>query len=255
MKKLLFIALLSLGYFYVTAATKQQASLWSKLFGPSIDALNNNFSNAVNWGRKSEAIEALNAGADPNFRSPRQSFSTADAVITNDWPDVLDLMLDLGLNPKGTTLLNHAIMNGFPISTIQRLIQLGSEVNVLDKHDRFPLMYARFREVVQLLLDAGAQINQVNKQGQTALHIAVLNSTDIAILLLDNGADVNAKDKSGRIPLHYAAAKNGKLETVKLLLSRGADINAAFGLGVTPLLTAQVSGNEPVYYYLSTLGK
>jgi len=71
-------------------------------------------------------------------------------------------------------------------------------------------------ELLTLLLDAGADINALNDNGQTALHIAVFwNNVDAVKLLLDRGADKTIKNKSGRtaadLAIHY-----DHLEVMKL---------------------------------------
>jgi cytohesin len=70
--------------------------------------------------------------------------------------------------------------------------------------------------------------------GDTPLHVAALKgSKEIAELLLANGADVNAKDEVGFTPLHHVGSK----DVAKLLLAKGANVNAEGGPfgGMTPL--------------------
>jgi len=64
------------------------------------------------------------------------------------------------------------------------------------------------KELLTTLLDAGADINAVNGNGQTALHIAVFwNNVEAVQLLVDRGADKTIKNKSGRtaeqLAIHY----------------------------------------------------
>ena len=61
-------------------------------------------------------------------------------------------------------------------------------------------------------------MNVKDNQGLTPLHIAVANShKDIAELLISKGADVNAKDKESYTPLHFAY----DLSIINLLKSKG----------------------------------
>ncbi|QEG21618.1 acyltransferase family protein [Mariniblastus fucicola] len=56
-------------------------------------------------------------------------------------------------------------------------------------------------EIVEMLLDQGADVNQRNGDGGTALHTAAfMGNAEEAKLLIDAGADVEAKDASGRSP-------------------------------------------------------
>ena len=53
-------------------------------------------------------------------------------------------------------------------------------------------------------------------------HAAVSGRKEIVELLIANGADVNAKDDVGTTPLHHAITK----EIAELLITNGADVNA-----------------------------
>jgi ankyrin repeat protein len=55
--------------------------------------------------------------------------------------------------------------------------------------------------------------------------------------LLDKGADVNHKNYNGNTPLHIAIV-NQDLEVCKVLISRGADVSITNNEGKTPLQVA-----------------
>ncbi len=85
--------------------------------------------------------------------------------------------------------------------------------------------YFKQQDAVRLLLDMGADVHQVagNAAKVTALHAAVsANQTQIVEWLLDAGADVNARQQMDYTPLMGAAA-NARVEIIDLLLARGAD--------------------------------
>jgi ankyrin repeat protein len=102
-------------------------------------------------------------------------------------------------------------------------------------------------DVVALLLKRGANINIVDKWGDTPLNTALLhNKKNVIGLLITSGADVRHAGTWGHTPLHQAAI-NGDAETTKLLLDRGADPNTLDDDGDTPLDTAS---NAAVADYL-----
>jgi hypothetical protein len=77
------------------------------------------------------------------------------------------------------------------------------------------------------------------KEG-TPLHYAAWEGhKEIAELLIVEGADVNVKDKNSATPLHLAAEYDHK-EIAELLIANGADVNAKRSDGSTPLDWAKV---------------
>lgn len=73
-----------------------------------------------------------------------------------------------------------------------------------------------------------------------------LRSLDFGALrkLLEAGADANARDENGQSPLHHAA-RIGNEEVCKLLIDAGADVEAEFDFnGERPLAVAVFHGNE-----------
>lgn len=92
-------------------------------------------------------------------------------------------------------------------------------------------------KMVQLLLDAGANVNVVTKpENRAPLHLACLNDhIDAAKLLLNCATcDVDVKDHNGDSPLHLATvAGNEKL--VALLIRYGANTNTRNLQNKTPL--------------------
>ena len=94
------------------------------------------------------------------------------------------------------------------------------------------------KEVVQLLLHAGAEPNKADKLGQTPLYwAAMLGYIDVVQILLDGGSNPNRAVTRGTTPLHQAAMK-GYTDVVTLFLERGAKHNKADNYGNTPLSLA-----------------
>ena len=81
---------------------------------------------------------------------------------------------------------------------------------------------AGHKEVVKILLDRGAKIDQQDEHGCTPLYLAAqFNKQDMVQLLLKRGAQPNVADNSGNTPLHEAS-QNGNKDIVQLLLEAGA---------------------------------
>lgn len=98
-------------------------------------------------------------------------------------------------------------------------------------------------QVVEMLLEQGANVKKRDKQRRTALLQAVKNGhADVASVLLAHGADPNDPDSSKNAPLHYCCAY-GWWQCTDLLLGCGANINAANDWKLPPLLVALLKGH------------
>lgn len=88
------------------------------------------------------------------------------------------------------------------------------------------------------LIAKGADVNQRDSDGRTALHHAVINGDEgIVQALLCANADVHIADSDGWTPLHFAA-RGYHLALAEVLLEAGADIEALDSHGNTPLFRA-----------------
>ncbi len=149
--------------------------------------------------------------------------------------------------------LHLAILNDASVDVITWLIKQGAP---LAGGKESPLFTAVMRPyVVSVLLKAGADANETNPIGKTALiQAAQFNASDSIKILLNFGADINhAMVKAGgeeaaaanancdfnytigsRTPLMYAAAFSD-YPVIVYMLSKGADKRAIDSEGATPL--------------------
>lgn len=155
----------------------------------------------------------------------------------------------LGPNPNvgdnlGNTPLIYAAIQRGRSDIIEKLIQMGANVNGRNKMDRTALMAACISgsaSIVELLVRRGAALNIVRKpDGATALLLAIHhNNREAAGKLIESGANVN----TGTIHTNYtplmAACEKGTLDLVKKLMGKGANVNARKNDdGFTPLIYA-----------------
>jgi len=107
--------------------------------------------------------------------------------------------------------------------------------------------FEKFKEMVSKLED----INIVNKYGWTLLHITIRRDRrDMVEYLLDNGADIDKTDGVGWTPL-MEAIMDDMPELVKYLVEKGADKTIANQRGATAPMLAQKFGREHMYGYLA----
>jgi uncharacterized protein len=103
-------------------------------------------------------------------------------------------------------------------------------------------------ETVRTLLRSGADVNETQGDGMTALHWAArIGNTELADILIYAGADVDAGTRIGSYtPLHIAT-REGNTRVVEVLLEAGSDASSATtNSGATPLHLAARSGNADI---------
>lgn len=124
------------------------------------------------------------------------------------------------------------------------------------KHGGTPLHWAVSREVIDALVDKNCDINALNFDGRTALHVMVLRGRlECAIALLSRGAEISVADNEGNTPLH-SAVKQSYVITQALVVF-GADLNARNNAGHTPrhAVLADTSNNsDKILYVLHSVG-
>ncbi len=113
---------------------------------------------------------------------------------------------------------------------VKKLIALGAHVNAKNKSGSTPLMRVITKEgitrIVKILIENGAQLEEKDNVGDTALMIAAMyDNADALELLLSKGANTNAKNRYGSGALWYAADQ-GNYGIVAILL--GHKLNPGF---------------------------
>lgn len=187
---------------------------------------------------------------------------------------------------KKTTITNVApitlaiVQNDF--TKVENFIALGTSVELKDKTTGMtPVMYAaRYNkvELIKLLVDNGANVQEKSKLGLTALEYAkyanandavaylttITNVAPISLAIVKNdyatvkkliavGSDVKAVAKKGGLtPLMYASRYN-QIALLKILIDNGADITAKSKIGATALDYAKAAGAKSTLGYLNSL--
>eukprot|EP00211_Chloroparvula_japonica_P003394 CAMPEP_0119156820 /NCGR_PEP_ID=MMETSP1310-20130426/52448_1 /TAXON_ID=464262 /ORGANISM="Genus nov. species nov., Strain RCC2339" /LENGTH=523 /DNA_ID=CAMNT_0007149435 /DNA_START=372 /DNA_END=1943 /DNA_ORIENTATION=- len=112
-------------------------------------------------------------------------------------------------------------------------------------------------EIVKLLLEYKADVNSRDGFLNTALHRAIPKADspsetawDIVECLLNSGANVNARNKGGATPLHHACF-HGWIGIAKGLVQCGADVNVVAHNGKTPLDLSRKNGFCSTWYKLA----
>lgn len=111
----------------------------------------------------------------------------------------------------------------------ETLVQKGANVNAKNSQNETPLHKAvinpRIRiMLVNLLIKAGAHVNECAKGG-TPLHYAVqLGRSDLVSILIESGASLTIKDSSGATPLDLCMKHDGGKEALQEKLRNYAEL-------------------------------
>lgn len=137
------------------------------------------------------------------------------------------------------------------VETARRMLAAGADVNAPlsaeDEYYNYPIFHAIediHLEMLQLLIEAGADVNVRDKGNSTPLMECNLACAEVVRMLLEAGAEVNpVRDEENYTPLLYAA-RSGSPESVKLLLEAGAHVNVHGGNSCeTPYELARFEAN------------
>jgi ankyrin repeat protein len=128
---------------------------------------------------------------------------------------------------------------------ISVLLSAGASPNSANSHGRTPLMNLNDEATVELLHDlisAGAKINERDETGETALLNASAHcSVAVVKELIDAGARIDAKDESGNTAL-MSAAVNQDTQVIMLLVKAGLNVDAKNDDGESALAIAAREG-------------
>lgn len=137
-------------------------------------------------------------------------------------------------------------------SNLKKLLQSKPHlVNETDEknYGRTPLLCAvdrNHKELVEILLDYGADVNQQTEYGWTALHRAAYkNHVDMCKYLLKNGSHIDKKDTYGRSALFYGVFKGHK-DVVEFLVNEGANTKLKDNNDENALYYANKSGRYDI---------
>lgn len=214
---------------------------------------------AAKEGRYAVVDHLLEEGADVDARSLGGETALATGIREHHI-DVVRLLLDHGAShliraEDSLTALHLAAMKDHT-EIARLLITRGADLHALDDEQRSPLTFAAQRgnaEIVRILLDLEVQVNDT--LGAEALRSAAANGHfEVVELLLDRGADVRLVHHDDQVTPLHVAAKMGNLDVVKLLLERGANINAQAKDGSMPLHRAAFSGYRDIVSLLLDSG-
>jgi len=204
----------------------------------------------------------LENGADPNEASDSGENPLAMAAGMGK-RDVVRILLDKGADAKFSHNGFSALTANFwhpDIEIAKMLLAAGAEVTIVSDNGwtilhRFAQTPNMSVEYARLLVDAGADVNAKNADGQTPVMIACeRGSTDIVKYFVSKGADVKPAGGAFQATGLHAAAAKGYGDLAAFLVGAGAPVNAKDADGRTPLYYATRYGHTEAAKMLKAKG-
>jgi len=173
---------------------------------------------------------------------------------------VITLLLDNGASvtksdSEGKQPLEVAVDSG-ELAVVTFVCQKGANVRWKDPKTGQTAMHraahSGFHQAILHLASCRANVDELDKEGKSALYVAVAAmSKEAVIALIEAGADINNADSQGGVtrgqtPFLLALEKGNDLIIDALFNSGRLDFNKCDGKGTTPLIGAAKVGNAKI---------
>ena len=233
---------------------------------------------AATYGDLSIVKKLYKHGADVNWVGPFFQSALHYATIANK-AKVVEWLLSKGaevtVNGEGRSPLHIACVKGY-FEIVKPLIKSGCEVDTYDSFAFTPFSLACLRghleivqymmenaragtvfnvedalhraaecghlEVLEFLIQKGADVNSLNTVGESALSIAARGQPRSVQLLLENKAVINVVDKRGYSPLQHAILRE-QIDIAMSLIKHGSALHTSSSTIDSPLQSSYSTSN------------
>lgn len=146
---------------------------------------------------------------------------------------------------EGNSIVQVALLHQFNnIDLIKELLNLDLDFNrknAAGQNTYETAILTQNKDIVQIFIDKGLNLNGVDENGNNAIHILLTHKIDNLTFLselIKKGTDLNGLNKQGQTPL-YLAILNGDKNTVEVLLKNKVNLNSVNSNGESAVEIAE----------------
>jgi ankyrin repeat protein len=244
---------------FLSAVISGQVSLARLLAqrGADLQAKDNRGREALHYAAENRTPDMMDylLSLRPANLSPvdEYNYTPAQLAIYSGRTAQLNSLLRAGVSPnerignaQDPSLLVLAI-DRRNVDMVQALIQAGGNIQDLDEDGEPPLLHAlrsRSERIIELLLNSGASPNVTSRNGNSAILLAAQNGIPWMVqMLLDQNASLEPRASDGLDPL-MAACQDGNEEIVDMLVAAGMKADRVDDSGANALIYAAQSGTS-----------
>jgi len=240
----------------------------------SMEALDMEGRSAAHWAVRRYKYEMFTAmikkGVNINLTEDQPSVAGNTLLHTAceyGFQDMVHFLMDAGAddtlkNVNEETAAHIAVSKKISFKKISvtvraEMVEALRNIDIPGKNGMTPLMIAQDYDLhaanvlTPVFIKKGADVNQVNHSGDTALLLHMRWRCDKSVIkaMVEAGYHINTRNKLGDTVLNYAM-KNRSSEMVRYLLKKGADYTIANEKQVTPLEIAVEQGMDEVLPFM-----
>lgn len=172
----------------------------------------------------------VEAGVEINKPDRRSQTSKARTALQEasrkGWVEGVEFLLELNVNvddcEEGDATALHIAARMGHEDVVRLLLRNRADPCGAKNSITSPLHETSSLNIMRMLLQAGASVNQRDRNKCTPLHLQVYSGRpELAKMLIENGAEVQSFDRKGRTPAFLLGSRGDVLETYELLKEKG----------------------------------